>query len=171
MTDDEDQPTWAANTGLAEDTERVFTYPPTEVKNEWEQAADEQGFSSLSKYVYHRVEEARAYRANDVRGPQQAEQRIQELQTEVERLREQFEKEQQKSGGRPAIDDIDFLEKFLTGNYQPLEEILQQIVESGVLNELIRKRVEDQLYFLAGQDRVTYERGWGWKLTDNGGDE
>lgn len=68
------------------------------------------------------------------------------------------------------INDIDFLEQFLSAEYQTLPEILQEIVESGALDNLIRKPIEDELYYLASQDRVEYERGHSWRLTE-GGDE
>jgi hypothetical protein len=51
-----------------------------------------------------------------------------------------------------------------------LDDLLREIVESGVLDDLIRKRVEDKLYFLASQNRVEYKKGWGWKIS-NGGDD
>lgn len=60
-----------------------------------------------------------------------------------------MEETERKSSGRTEIDDVDFLTKFLTDQYKGLAELLQEIVESGVLNDLVRKRVEDKLYFLA----------------------
>jgi hypothetical protein len=37
-----------------------------------------------------------------------------------------------------------------------------------VLGTQLRTPVEDELYDLASQDRVEYERGHGWRLTDGG---
>lgn len=163
---------WRGNTGVADDTVRVTIVCKDHHRQIWDQEAQDNSYQNRSKYLLHLIEEARAYRNNEIRGPAHAEQRIQELQSEIDRLQTELERERQKQGGRTSIDDIDFLEKFLTENYQPLEDILQQIVESGVLNDLIRKRVEDQLYFLAGEGQVDYERGWGWKLLDtNEGDQ
>lgn len=161
---------WQAQTDVADDTVRVTIVCKDHHRDTWDEEADEQGYKNRSRYLYHLIEEARAYRQNEIRGPEHAEQRIQELQSEVERLQTQLEQERKKQGGRPAIDDIDFLETFLDTTYKPLEQILKEIVESGVLNDLIRKRVEDQLYYLASHDEVQFERGWGWKLTDEGGD-
>ena len=45
-----------------------------------------------------------------------------------------------------------------------LPELLQEIVESGALDELIRERIEHELYVLAGQDKIGYEPDSGWKL-------
>lgn len=169
--DTQEKKQWQETSGFAADTMMVHITAPESQVDDWDTEAEEAGFNNRSDYLRALIGEARAYRQNDVRGPQQAEQRIQELQSEVDRLQDELEQERRKSGGRPAIDDVDFLERFLTDNYQPLPDILQQIVESGVLNDLIRKRVEDQLYFMAQQGRVQFERGWGWKLAeeDNGG--
>jgi len=161
---------WQAQTNVANDTVRVPIVCKEHDRETWDQEATDQGYRNRSRYLYHLIQEARAYRDNEIRGPAHAEQRIQELQSEVEQLRSQLEQERKKSGGRPAIDDIDFLERFLADNYKSLEQILQEIVESGVLNDLIRKRVEDQLYFMASRDEVAFERGWGWKLADGSGD-
>ena len=161
---------WHAQTNVADDTVRVPIVCKEQDRNTWDEEAAEQGFQSRSRYLYNLIEEARANRQNELRGPHNAEQRIQELQTEVERLKDELQQERQKQGGRTQIDDIDFLEKFLDTNYKSLEQLLQEIIESGVLNDLIRKRVEDQLYYLASRDRVEFKRGWGWKLTESGGD-
>lgn len=144
----------------------MFVYPAIDDKEQWEDEADNNGFNSLSKYVYALVQEARAYRQHEMGGPRQAEQRIEKLETEVERLEQQLERERQGSG-QVELDDIDFLQRFLTTNYKQLDQLLREIVESGVLNDVIRKRVEDELYFLAAQNEVQYKRGWGWKLADN----
>lgn len=161
---------WHAQTGVSADTVRVPIVCKKRHREQWDEEAAEKGFSNRSRYLFNLIQEARAYRENSIRGSRQAEQQIQQLQTEIERLKEELEHERRKTSGRPAVDDIDFVERFLTDNYQPLSEILKEIVESGALNDLIRKRVEDQLYFLAEQDRVEYQRGWGWRLTENGGD-
>ena len=49
MSDKTEQPAWAANTGLFEETSRVFTYPLTTVKEEWEDEAEANTRSALSK--------------------------------------------------------------------------------------------------------------------------
>jgi hypothetical protein len=61
-------------------------------------------------------------------------------------------------------------QEVLTQQYQSLEEVIRGIIESGMLDDALRTPVENQLYFLAAQDLVEYERGWGWKLV-NGGEE
>lgn len=163
MTDDKQR--YKETMGLADETAMVHVYAPEDEAEEWKEDADEQHFSSRSKYLYALIQEARAYRQHDIGGPQQADNRISELETEVERLEEKLEQERQ-SRGQLKITDAEFLKRFLTDQYKPLAELLQEIVESGALNDLIRKQVEDELYFLAAQNEVQYERGWGWKLAD-----
>lgn len=168
--DTESGSSWRTQTGVASDTVRVPIVCKKHHREQWDQEVEEEGFRNRSRYLFNLIQEARAYRRNDVRGTRASEQRIQQLQSEVERLEEELEHERRKTSGRPSVDDVDFLERFLTENYQPLSEILQAIVESGALNDLIRKRVEDKLYFLAQQDRVEFQRGWGWRLVEDGGD-
>lgn len=93
---------------------------------------------------------------------------MRELEAQVEQLEERLERERQNDTTRRRIDDIDFLEQFLTTDYKRLPELLQEIVETGELDELIRKPIEDELYYLAAQNRVEYERGHGWRLTEGG---
>jgi len=172
MTDDtenaEEKAQWQKTGGFAADTERVTFTVTEDLLAEWEDEAEDQGFDNRSDYFRTLIAEARAYRNNDVRDPSTAEQRIQQLQTEVERLEQKLAQEQQQGSGRVSFDDPRFITQFLSENYQPLSEILQAIVESGALNDLVRQPVEDQLYYLAQEGEVAYERGWGWKLTNDG---
>ena len=167
MSDDKSR--YKETLGLSDETEMVHIYVGEKHAEQWKQEADKNNFSSRSKYLYQLIQEARAFRQRDAPGPRQADNRIQELEDKVDRLEEQLEQEQQGSG-QLEIDDVDFLTRFLSTEYKPLIQLLQEIVESGALNDLLRKRVEDQLYFLASQDKVQYERGWGWKLADRGDD-
>lgn len=127
-----------------------------------------EGYRSTSKYLYELVREARAYRQQGYLAYHQSEAQIDELKSQIEELETQLERERKKESTTTKIDDIDLLEQFLSTEYQTLPEILQDTVESGSLDNLIRKPVEDELYFFASQDRVEYERGHGWRLTDGG---
>lgn len=98
----------------------------------------------------------------------QHDQKITKLQSRIDQLEAQLERNQKKSSGTTQIDDADFVKQFLSTEYRTLRKILKELVESGALDNLVRKRVEDQLYFLASQDMVEYERGWGWKLAEEG---
>lgn len=162
---------WKKTAGLPESTTRVPIYCDESHKEEWKEEAEEKGYNSMSKYLYELVQEARAYREEGFLSHHQSRKRIAELQEEVDELRDKLEKEKQTSTTE-EIDEVDFLERFLTHQYQPLNSILEDIAESGVLDDIIRKPVEDQLFHLAQQDRVEYKRGHGWKLKQKeGGDE
>jgi len=166
MSDDKDQ--WKQTAGLAADSTVAQIVCKEPDKKEWDEEAEEKGYRSTSKYLYELVQEARAYRQQGYLAHHQSKEEIAELKSRIEKLETQLERERNKESGTTKIDDIDFLEQFLTTEYQTLPEILRDIVESGALDNLIRKPVEDELYYLASQDRVEYERGHGWRLTDEG---
>ncbi|SER27459.1 hypothetical protein SAMN04489841_3506 [Natrinema salaciae] len=94
-----------------------------------------------------------------------SEERIEELETEVELLENRLEREQVKRSARVEVDDARFLERYLEDTYKTQSELLQEIVESGAMDDLIRKRIEDELYVMAGKGQVEYEPGWGWRLS------
>lgn len=160
---------WQRTSGFAADTKMVHIIVPESRADTWDQEADETGFDNRSDYLRTLLAEARAFRSDDTLRPRQAEKKIESLQAEVRRLEGQLENEQRAGAGAVSFDDPRFVERFLTENYQPLEEILQSILESGAAEQLIRKPVEDQLYFLAAENDVEFKRGWGWKRTRNGG--
>jgi hypothetical protein len=166
MPDDKDQRKQTA--GLATDSTVAQIVCKEPDKEEWDQEAEEQGYRSTSKYLYELVQEARAYRQQGYLAHHQSEEGIADLKSQIEKLETRLERERKKESTTTKIDDIDFLEQFLSTEYQTLPEILQEIVESAALDNLIRKPVEDELYYLASQDRVEYERGHGWRLVDGG---
>ena len=160
---------WKETLNLPESTTKATLYCSETDKEKWDREVEEQGYKSRSTYLYELIQEARAYRQQGFLSHHDSEEKIEELEQEIERLEKQLENQEQKDSGRTQVDDIDFLEKFLEQQYKTLDQLLREIVESGALDDLIRKQVEDQLYFLAQQNRVEYQRGHGWKLT-NGGD-
>lgn len=161
---------WKDSTNLPESTTKVTLYCSKDDKEEWSQEVQEKGYKSRSKYLYELIQEARAYREQGFLAHHESEEKIEELKQKIEHLEKRLENQEQQSSGRTKVDDVDFLEKFLEETYKPLDQILREIVESGALDDLIRKQVEDQLYFLAQQNRVEFERGHGWKLS-NGGEQ
>lgn len=165
-----DKKQWKETIGLPADKTVAQVVCSEKHKEEWKTEADENGYPSMSKYLYELIQEARAYRNEGYLAHHESEEQITELQEEVDRLERKLEAEQKRQAGDVMIDDPAFVRQFLSDNYQPLTDILQDIVESGALDGILRKRVEEQLYFLASQDEVAHERGWGWKLVGNGGD-
>ena len=159
---------WKESVNIPESTTKATLYCSEDDKEEWDEEVEEQGYRSRSTYLYELIQEARAYREQGFLAHHESEEKIEELKQKIEHLENQLENQEQQSSGRTTVDDIDFLEKFLGDTYKPLDQILREIVESGALDDLIRKRVEDQLYFLAQQDQVEFERGHGWKLKNRG---
>ncbi|MFB6103596.1 MAG: hypothetical protein ABEJ57_00730 [Halobacteriaceae archaeon] len=169
MSNDKDQ--WKQTAGLAADSTVAQIVCKEPDKEEWDEEAEEKGYRSTSKYLYELIQEARAYRQQGYLAHHQSEEKIADLNSRIEELEAQLKRERKKESATTNIDDIGFLEQFLSTEYQTLPEILQDIVESGPLDDLIRKPVEDELYYLASQDRVEYERGHGWRLTNGGGED
>ena len=151
---------------LADETVLVHLYVDERHKAAWKEAAPRHGYTSMSKYLYDLILEARSYRDQGFLAHHDSEARIADLEAQIQDLEDQLDQERVKQSGRVSIDDPAFVQQFLTDQYQPLARIMQRVLESGALDDLVRKRIEDQLYFLASQDRVTYESGHGWKLVD-----
>lgn len=171
-TDPDTKPQWKQTSGFADDSTVVRIVVPETKADTWDTEADAAGFSNRSDYLRTLIGEARAYRQHELANPHTAEQAVTELEDEVARLEDRLEQERQAGAASQTIDDPAFVKRFLSDSYTAFPDLLQQIMESGAIDDVIRKPVEDQLYFLAAQDEVVYERGWGWKLaTPDHGDE
>lgn len=156
---------WAEATGLADDRSYARTYPTDQQKTAWQESAEEQGLS-LSKYIIVKVEEARAHETITLPpGPSDEIGELDELESQVEKLRSELRKERQKNAGKRLVGDKEVVKRFVTREPQTLPEILQCLVESGCLDDFIRKPVENTLYFLAQHGEVEYDRRHGgWRL-------
>ncbi|WP_096389599.1 hypothetical protein [Halopenitus persicus] len=165
----EDKQKWKQTSGFAGDTEVAQVVCKEEDFKQWDEEAEENG-KSRSRYLYSLIQEARAYRRHGLNGATCNQKRVQELEDEVSRLQKRVEEKESESSEAISFDPSTLKQDVLTDQYQSLEDILRRIVEEGILDDVLRQPVENQLYFLAAQDMVEYERGWGWKLTeDNGG--
>lgn len=157
---------WHETTGVNPDTVRVPLLVEKETRETWSKEAEKAGYPSRTKYLRDLIQEARAYRQEGFLSHHQSQQRIQELENQVGELERQLEEKNDSTGSTGSgllIDDPEFIEEFLTTEYQPLHDILQNIVQSGELVPLIRRQIENQLYTLASQNRVEFQRGHGWK--------
>lgn len=155
---------------LSEDRCAVKIYPEKEVAEQWEQEAEDQDIS-ISRYLQNLIHEARSYREHGlITTGETSQKRVQELEEKVARLEKRLQQKESESTDSITFDPETLKQEVLTGQYQSLEDILRNIVESGVLDDSLRQPVENQLYFLAANDEVEYERGFGWKLSQ-GGDE
>ncbi|SDQ40886.1 hypothetical protein [Natronobacterium texcoconense] len=158
--------TWKDSTGVSESTTKVQIYCSDDAKQQWEEEVESQGYKSLSTYLFELIQEARAYREEGFLSHHQSEEQIEELEQRIETLEKQLDRKEKRDSGNVQIDDPEFLYRFLDYRYKTLDKIMREIVESGALDDMIRKPVEDQLYFLASQEEVEYNRGHGWKLKD-----
>ena len=154
----------------AEDTAEVSIYPDKDTADEWRDEADENN-RSISKHLQNLIHDARSFREHGLIGTGETSQkRVQELEEKVSRLEKRLEQKESESTDAVTFNPETLKQEVLTDQYQSLEELLRTIVESGILDDALRQPVENQLYFLAANDEVEYERGFGWKLS-NGGDE
>ncbi|WP_458191087.1 hypothetical protein [Haladaptatus sp. NG-WS-4] len=133
---------------------------------DWDAEAAQQGFTKRSKYLYHLIQEARAYRADGLHGPQHIENRIEELHAECDRLRAQLANERQAGAATASVDDPQFVKRFVTDTHSDSSEIVERMVASGAVNEVLWKPVEEQLYFLVAQGELVYDRRFGFKVAD-----
>jgi hypothetical protein len=162
---------WRDEVGLSDETAYVVIYPSKEHAEEWMQEAEENGYGSRSKYLYELIQEARAAREGDFLSYGADEGRVEELETKVQNLREELEREREGGSADIDIEHEEFVTSFLSDTYQPLEDLLREITESGVLTGIVKDSVEDQLFELAERDRVEYKEGYGWRLTEDEEDE
>lgn len=151
----------------AEGTALVKIYPPVERKEEWKEQAKKEE-KSLSRYLQELIVEAHAFRKQGFISVERQDARIEELQEEIGRLEKRLQEKQAESSSAVSFEPYELKNQFLTDNYQTLEDILRRIVEEGRLDDLLRQPVENQLYFLAQQGEIQFERGWGWKLAEGG---
>jgi hypothetical protein len=154
------------NMGLNEETARIELYCNHRDKEDWKQEAEEQRYTSLSKYLRDMIDLGRAYRNEGLRGQANTDDRIRELEATIEALEQQLA-EQESQSVDPDLVDTDLVESLLTEQYQSIEEILDQVTEYEALQDTLKKPVKEALVALAKADRAEYQRGHGWRL---GGD-
>jgi glycine/D-amino acid oxidase-like deaminating enzyme len=164
------QSDWEEEIGLSEETAYVVIYPNQEHAEQWMEEAEENGYGSRSKYLYELIQEARTAREGDFLSYGQDQGKVEELEAEVERLQEELEEARSGSSAEIDIEHDEFVTSFLGDTYQPLEDLLHEITESGVLTGIVKDSVEDQLFELAERDLVEYKEGYGWRLKDDGGE-
>ena len=167
MSNESGKEQWKETSGFSEDTEVAQIVCKEEDLEQW----DEEAHGSRSSYMYTLIQEARAYREHGFLSGNGDQVRIQELEEEVERLEARLEEKESESTEAVSFDPSTLKDEVLTDQYQSLEEVLRTIIESGILDDALRQPVENQLYFLAAQDEVKYQRGFGWKLVEEAGGE
>lgn len=159
---------WQKTSGFAADSTRFQIVVSEDRAEQWKQDAKENGYHSRNKYLLDLIREGEAARDRRFLSRHRLEAENEKLQEELAHLQSRLHQQEKRRGGRLEFDDTPFLKRFLTPQYRSLPDLLRDIMESGALNEMLRKRVEDELYVLAQQGEVQYRRGWGWKLANGG---
>lgn len=171
MSDGESQQCdWEEGVGLSEETTYVALYPSRKHAEQWMEEAEEQGYGSRSKYLYELIQEARAARQEGFLAYSQNESKVEELQLRVEQLQDDLEDARNSEPGEIDIAHEEFVTAFLTENYQPVEKVLHQVTDSGVLTGIVKDAVEEQLFDLAEENKVEYKQGYGWRLAHEDAD-
>jgi DNA polymerase II small subunit/DNA polymerase delta subunit B len=164
----EDNPQWKETLGLADDSTRVQIICKEEHKEEWTIDAKNQGYSSRSSYLYELIEEARSYREDGFLGWEQAQERIESQEAEIERLEEELE--DQREANETTFGNTAAVKRQLSRQFKSLDKIIRQFIEEEDLESVLQPAIEDTLYGLADQNEIEYQRGHGWCLSE-GGDE
>ena len=133
---------WKENMGMSQDTGLVKIYAPMSHKETWQQEANEKNYKSTSKYLHELIQEARAIREEGFLAPQGSDQEVQRLKQKIEELEDRLAQTKQQKRDFVTIEDAAFLKQFLTEEYQTFDEVLQKVVESDTVDELLQEPIE-----------------------------
>jgi len=118
----------------------------------------------VGRSTYELIQEARTARQEGFLAYSQNESKVEELQLQVEQLQDDLEDARNSEPGEIDIAHEEFVTAFLTESYQPVEKVLHQVTDSGVLTGIVKDAVEEQLFDLAEEDKVECKQGYGWRL-------
>ncbi|KAB1193355.1 hypothetical protein GJR96_07830 [Haloferax sp. MBLA0076] len=151
---------------LNENTTRAEIFPAKQHKEEWWEEAEHEG-SSLSRYLYDLIQEARMYRDSGAPFIQTQDQTVKQLQNKIDDLQSQLEEARQGGGGgRTHLSIDDLVTRILNEQYQSLDELIERISASDEVANHLQGQIENRLYSLAEKGRVEYQRGHGWRLKE-----
>ena len=132
------------------------------MKETWRREAEEQGFSSMSKYIAAKIGQARADDHVDTKSGERTEE-LQERIAELEQQLEDASTAENRTGTVSVLDD-GVVKQNLSYQCKTLEELLRDLIEDTAADQLIRKPVETRLCELAADQQVEYQRGARWRL-------
>lgn len=150
---------------LHENTTRAELFPAKQHKEEWWEEAEHEG-SSLSRYLYDLIQEARMYRDSGAPFIQTQDQTVKQLQNKIDVLQAQLEEARQGGGGRTHLSIDDLVTRVLNERYQSLDELTERISASDDVAQHLQGQIENRLYSLAENGQVEYQRGHGWRLKE-----
>ncbi|WP_233139098.1 hypothetical protein [Halorubrum salipaludis] len=150
---------------LHENTTRAELFPAKQHKEEWWEEAGHEG-SSLSRYLYDLIQEARMYRDSGAPFIQTQDQTVKQLQNKIDDLEDQLDDARQASDGRTHLSIDDLVTRVLDQKYQSLDELTERISASDDVAQHLQRQIENRLYTLAENGRVEFQRGHGWRLNE-----
>jgi TolA-binding protein len=148
-------------------TARVSLYCTASEKEQWTTEAERAGYSSRSEYLFELIQESRRYRAKGFLSREQKQDEIRRLNSKIERLEAELENEANQ--GRALIQSLENAElakRVLSTQYQPLHDIVHSLLAHDAVAMDACDLVERALFQLAQRDEVEYQRGHGWRLTE-----
>ena len=116
---------------LHENTTRAELFPAKQHKEEWWEEAEHE-WSSLSRYLYDLIQEARMYRDSGVPFIQTQDQTVKQLQNKIDDLQTQLEEARQGVGGQTHLSIDDLITRVLDQQYQSVDELMERV--SAVYN-------------------------------------
>lgn len=157
--DSDSDPDWYR---LDDETTKAQLYPHEDHKEEWQDEAEKAG-QSLSQYLYDLIQEARAYREGDMPIITSEDERVQELESQIEQLQNELDqaRQRQQSGSKLSISDL--VEQELSEQYKTVDEILDDVKASDEVTQHLRRQIEEQLYDLTESGEAEFQRGHGWR--------
>lgn len=158
------QPNWKQSLDLSESTGYIQIYTDEDLKQRLAETAEEQGYS-LSRFSAELLLEALILRDNNQLSSGIAVKDDSDLQNRVDELEQRLQEKESESANAVSFDPGFVKDELLTTEFQTLENLLKELVENGYLDELLRQPLENQLYYLAAQNEVEFETGWGWKVS------
>lgn len=116
---------------LHKNTTRAELFPAKQHKEEWWEEAEHEG-SSLSRYLYDLIQEARMYRDSGAPFIQTQDQTVKQLQNKIDDLQTQLEEARQGVGGQTHLSIDDLITRVLDQQYQSVDELMERV--SAVYN-------------------------------------
>ncbi|UDF60527.1 hypothetical protein [Halobacterium sp. BOL4-2] len=150
---------------LHKNTTRAELFPAKQHKEEWWEEAEHEG-SSLSRYLYDLIQEARMYRDSGAPFIQTQDQTVKQLQNKIDDLQTQLEEARQGGGGRTHLSIDDLVTRVLDQQYQSLDELIERVSASDDVTQHLQRQIENRLYALAENGQVEFQRGHGWRLKE-----
>lgn len=168
MTDNNPEQDWHDQAGLADETTSARIYPTRRQKKRWETEKPEE--LSLSRYIISLVEEARLERSNEAGDTDpESDKEKEQLKNRVQELEALLQEQTPEDDGDTIAVDQETVLQCVDSTPKQFHEILQQVIENTDIQKLLGDSVENQLYSLAENGDIRFNRrGGGWQIREEG---